>query len=433
MEELRKALVTTTSSGQALLPEDLEPAILEYLQYQSPLFRLMERGKAASKTHEFTVRTAIPNAWFEGELTPNNFQASTYERKSVQLKILRVWGRVSGFAQRMTEEFVNALETEVIGSMESFADLFEFGVMYGNDVDAYQFSGLDTYIAEDTTAQKSVDLGGNVVDVNAVLTLDDMDAMLDAVEKYRGTEQDRKVFIASPQMISKISGLQTKINREVQMIEFEGGFRMATYRGVPLLPSSFVRPAATTTSPTVTATAAAGGSLADDEYFYVISSVTNYGEQIAGVEDSATTATTNNSVTLTWTADANAKLYKIYRGLSTGVWTLLDTIAAKTYDGEGTVSANVATYTDDGSKTPVSAIVPLESGEENIFLANLDVRRGASVLGNISPLGTPQENFLSYIPLATTRSSYDYMIESFMAVKLPYAHLHAVARRVRTA
>ena len=137
--------------------------------------------------------------------------------------------------------------------------------------------------------------------------------MIDVVETYRGTNRDPKVFIASQQMISKLSGLQTKIQRTVQQVEFEAGFRLDTYRGIPMLPSGFVRPATTTTSPTVTATAAAGGSLADDEYFYRIASVTMYGEQIIGAENSATTATTNNTVALTWTADTNAKLYKIGR------------------------------------------------------------------------------------------------------------------------
>lgn len=338
----------------------------------------------------------------------------------------------------MSEQFVNALEVEIQGSIEGLAETLEYAVLWGNDVDEKQYDGIDAAIINDGTASKSVANGGNVLDVNGVITLSDLDNMLDAVEQGRGTTSDMKVFVASPQMISKISGLQTKIQRTVQQVEFEGGFRMDTYRGVPLVPSGFVRPAATTTSPDVTATAAAGGSLADNTYYYRIASVTKYGEQFVGGEDSATTATTNNSVTLTWTADSNAKLYKIYRGTSAGAANLelLDVIAAKTYASDGSVSGNVTSYTDDGSKTPNSAYKPLDdtSGhEEVIFLVNLDGRRGARLVGNLSPLGERLDTFVSYVPLATTRSSFDYMIETFHALVVPHPTLHAIARRARTA
>lgn len=439
MDELNKALTTATSSGAALLPEDLEPAIVEYLGRQMPLFSMLPKRTATSKTHEYTVRTAVPDAWFEGELTPANAAASSYERRSVQLKIARVWGGVSGFQQRMSEQFVNALATEIEGSVEGLAELMEYAVLWGNDTDTKQYDGIEAFIINDSTAQKTIGNGGNVNDVNGVITLSDLDDMLDAVETGRGTTNDNKVIIASPQMISKITGLQTKIQRTVQQIEFEGGFRMATYRGIPMVPSGFVRPAGTTTSPDVTATAAAGGSLADDTYYYRIASVTRYGEQLVGGEDSATTATTNNSVALSWTADSNAVLYKIYRGTTAGAdnLELLDVIAAKSYDSAGTVSGNVTSYTDDGTKTPVSSVKPLDPVssvvEETLFVVNLDPRRGAHLVGNMSPLGERLDTFVSYVPLAVTRSSFDYMIESFHALVVPQPTLHAVARRVRVA
>jgi len=427
MEELTLALNTTTASGQALLPEDLEPAIVEYLARQMPLFNFVDRGQADSKTHEFTRRTAVPAAWVEGETTPSAVQSSTYDRKTVQLKILRTWGSVSGFQQRQSQRFMNALSSEISGSIEGLADLFEYSMLWGDDTDAYQFSGVNTYITEDKPA--------NIFDLNAAITLTDLDNMIDATEVYRGTNRDPKIFIASQNMISRLSGLQTKIQRTVQQIEYEGGFRLDSYRGIPLLPSNFVQPATTTTSPDVTATAAAGGSLADDEYFYRIASVTMYGEQLIGGEDSATTATTNNSVTLSWTADANAKLYKVYRGTVTGAdnLTLLATIAAKSYDSAGTLSTNVASWTDDGSNSLVSQVVPLSTGEECIFLANLNPDRGMQLVGNMSPIGDMIDTFVTYAPLATTKSSFDYMIESFAALKVPYAEVHSVSRRARLA
>lgn len=428
MDILEKALNTATSSGAALIPEDLEPALVEYLGRHMPLWMMLPRGRADSKTHEYSKRTGVPTAWVEGEATPSSVTSGTYVRDTVQLKILRTWGSVTGFQQFASQRFLNALRTEIDGSVEGLADLIEFGLLWGDTTDSYQFKGVDAFVRGDSTARTD-----NVFDLNSVVTLTDLDNMLDAVEGFRGLERDPKMFIASPQMISKITGLQTKIQRTVQEVEFEGGFRMATYRGVPLVPSGFVRPSTTTTSPAVTATAAAGGSLADDEWFYRIASVTMYGEQLIGDEDSATTATTNNSVALTWTADASAKLYKIYRGTATGAdnMSLIATIPAKTYNADGSVNTNVAAFTDDGSYTALSKFVPLSSGEESIFLVNGNRNRGAEIVGGLSPIGDPVDNFITFTELARVKSTFDYMIEAFMALKVPYPTVHSISRRVR--
>lgn len=335
----------------------------------------------------------------------------------------------------MSDRFVDALSAELSGSMEAMAQAIEWAMMYGNDVDAYQFNGIDTYISENATAKKLISQGGSILNVDAALALTDLDAMIDNVSSYRGTAGDPMVFLASPQMISRVSGLQTKMSRESQMVEFEGGFRMRTYRGIPLYPTSMTRPLATTTSPTVTATAAAGGSLADATYYYAISSVTEAGEQLHGVIDDATTATTNNKVNLTWTADANAKLYKIFRGTTTGADNLglLAVIAAKTYNADGSVNTNVAAWSDDGSLTPNTAIQPLATGEETVWLLNLSPERGVKMLGKISQIGEPINQWMTYLPLAPRKSAFEYMIETFMAQQVPYPYLHAIARRAKTA
>lgn len=437
MFELKKALQQTTSSGQYLLPESLEPMLLEYLARIMPLYSMLGVTQAGAKTHEYTKRTAVPSAWFEGEVTGQNAQASTYVRESVQLKILRAWGGVSGFQQATSQRFIDSLEAELIGSMEGFAQTLEWSILFGNaSADAYQFSGIDTFLSSDAVAKTAISSGGNIANVDGVVTLTDLDNMIDAATAARGVDTDPYVFVASKPMISKISGLQTKISRTVQTVEYEGGFRMATYRDIPIYPSSLVRPAGVTTSPTVSASAAAGGSLPDNTYYYGISSVTDAGEQMVGTTASATTATTNNTVALTWTADPNAKLYKIWRGTTSGAadnLSLLTTIAAKTYNADGSVNANVTSFNDTGALTLNTNIKPLTTGEESIFLVNLSRLRGARLVGMVSPLGEQVANFISYVPLATRSSAYEYMIESFSALMLPYPTVHAISRRVKTA
>jgi HK97 family phage major capsid protein len=436
MEQLQKALLQSTGDGVHLAPQDLNPMLMEYLGRLSPLYGMIAKKQAEGRTHEYTARTALPGAWFEGEVTTPAPAASGYTRKSVQLKILRIAGGVSGFQQAVSQKFIDALESEIIGSLEGFANMLEWSTVYGDAAaDPYQFSGLDANIRSDATASKAVSAGGNILDVGGVIDLSALDTMIDVAHATRAADRDPKVFLMSQQMISKVSGLQTRVNREVPMIEFEGGFRFASYRGVPIVPSSYVRPSGVTTSPNIAAAKAAGGALADATYHYRIASVTDLGEQLIGGTANATTETTNNTVNLTWTADANAKQYKIYRGAAATAadMALLDVIAAKTYNGEGAVSGTVAAYADAGAKTPNTAIKPLSTGEEQLMLVNTSDVRGLQFVGMMSPLGEQTSTFVTYIPLATRKSAFEYMIEAFMAAMVPYPTLHVVARRAKLA
>ena len=334
--------------------------------------------------------------------------------------------------QKTTERWLNALQESIETSVEGLANTLEALILYGNrGADTYQPNGVLAEMLGHSVAKTALTSGGNIYDIDTAFTLTHFDNMIDRARGHRMGRSDRYVALMSNEMISRVSGLQTRISREVPMVQFEGGFEMASYRGIGLLPSGIVAPKGTTTSPAATATAAAGGSLADDEYFYYISSVTLEGEQKPGTVDSATTATTNNSVALTWTADANAKLYYIYRGLATGVdnASFLAAVPAKSYDSVGNLSTNVAAWTDDGSLTPNAALKPLDAGE-TIWLLNVDQGdRGMKMLGAVSPLGDPIDDFFTYTPLATTNAAFRFMIEGFVAPKVPYPTVNVVARR----
>ena len=317
------------------------------------------------------------------------------------------------------------------------ANTIEFLALFGNrTADSYQPNGVVTEMIANSTAKLTLAAGGNILDMNAVFSLTYFDNMIDRAQGHRNGKKDRLIALMSREMISKVSALQTRVTRDVQTVAFEGGFEMASYRGVGLLPSDLLVPLATTTSPAVTATKGAGGSLADDEYFYVLSSVTLAGEQIHGTEDSDTTETTNNSVDLTWTADTTARLYYVYRGLTTGAanLSLLAVIAAKTYDGVGNLSSTKEAWSDEGTATAVASMIPMIASTQNIYLLNIDPgERGMKWLGAVSPLGDPIDQFFTYTPLATVNSAFRYMIEGFIAPKIPYPTVLVIGRRAKLA
>jgi hypothetical protein len=430
---LRKAL-TTSGAGAALLPYDLDPMLHEELLDLQPLATLLETVPAGSKTHEYSVRSSHPAAWFEGELTPANALNSVYARKTVQTKIQRIWGSVSGFAQAMDEAFVDALAAELEGSVEGMANVLEYGSIWGTSTDqgftgdAYQYSGIVASLFNNAAASNVIDASGTVV------SLSFLDQALAAVAGHRGVRTDPYVWLMGIRMKQVVDGLQTKVQIPLTQMELEDGkIVMAAYGNVPIFETDYLTPASTTSSPSdLAATAAAGGALADDEYFYRIASVTIRGEQIASNEDSATTATTNNSVDLTWTADANAYLYFIFRGLATGAdnLQLLDIIPAKTYDSAGTVSGTVATYSDEGTKTPIANINPLSAGEQNILIVNRNPRRGAAFVGKVDDMGRAIDQLFSFVELARVKDTFDYMVKGYLALRLIHPNLAGMIRRV---
>jgi len=431
--ELKKALVSS-GDGAALQPYDLDPFLHEELLKLQPLLELMDVIQAEGKTHEYNVRSSHPAAWFEGETAPANQQSGAYVRKTVSLKIQRIWGGVTGFAQTVDEGFIDALALELEGSLEGMANTFEYGALFGtaNDIgftgDAYQFSGIIPRVFAYAPGNV-IDAGGNKI------TLDDMDAALAKVQGFRQVRNDPKLWMMGLRMKQIVDGLQTKVQLPLTQAELaDGKIVMDAYGKAPILESDFVVPASTSTSPAVTGTKAAGGSLADGVYLYQISSVTLFGEQIAGTADGDTTETTNNTVNLTWTADANAKLYMIWRKKDSEDYKLLDIIAAKTYDSAGTVNGSVESYSDTGARdSSLIAVKPLLTGEQQIVLVDVNPNRGAAFVGKIDSRGQRIDKLVTFQELAMTKDSYDYFLKSYLALRLVHPNLVAVIRHAKLA
>lgn len=433
--ELKKALLTSTT-GAALIPYDLDPVLHEELLKLQPLAMIMNVAQANGKTHEYSVRSSHPYAWFEGESTPANPQSSAYSRKSVALKIQRIWGSVTGFQQVVSEEFIDSLSTELEGSLEGMANIMEYGALWGaaDDVgftgDAYQYSGIISRLLA-YAPTNVVDAGGNKI------TLDDLDLAVAKAAGFRGVRSDQKLWLMGLRMRQVVDGLQTKVQIPLtSTILADGKIEMAAYSGIGIYESDFIAPADTSTSPTDLAAVEddGNGALAADQYFYNISSVTVFGEQVAGTEANVTVAGGSDAIDLSWTADSAAVLYFIWRGLTTGNANLqlLDIIPALTYDANGTVNGAVETYKDTGARTPVE-IKPLSTGEQNILLINVDGRRGAEFLGKVDDNGRPVDRLFRYVPLAQVKDTYDYMLKGYMSLKLVHPNLVAMVRHAKLA
>jgi len=440
--QLRKALATT-GSGQYLVPEDLEPAIRDYLWYLSPLTERIQNVRADGHLHKVVRRTAVNTGWFEGESTDPTYSQSTYDQRQVEVKIIRTSGKVTDFQQSASRSFVDAVAAEIDSATMALADLFEFSAMYGmsDDLttyditgDAYQYTGVYGWMLQDAVTNNIRDANSNAA-AGATVTLSMLDQMYaQTVGKYRNFMRDPYMWLMSQDMADKVSGLQTRVTREVQSLEYEGGFVMNLYKNIPILPSQFCAPGSSASPTGLSAATVNGGSLSDDQYFYRVAAITMYGEQIAAAEVNATTSGTHSTVRLSWTADANAKLYAIYKGTTTGDGNLglLDVVAAKSYSASGAVSSNVTSYDDDGTITStVTTIQPLDSGEETVWLINLGVPYGVSRPVLIPSKGTPVDNLVRYEEIPVATDEHAFRLKSYHAVQVPRGESCAVLRRAK--
>lgn len=433
LSELKKAL-TTTGDGAAYLPYDLDSVLHEELLRLQPLAQILGVGQAEGKTHEYNVKTSHPMGWFEGETTPANYQNGAAARRSVQLKIMRQWGEVAGFAQKVDEKFINALAEEITGAVEGMANVMEYGAMFGTagDVgftgDAYQYSGILPRIFS-YAPNNVIDAGGDKI------TLADLDAAIAKVANYRQVRNDPRLWLMSLQMKQVTDGLQTKVQLPLTQAQLaDGNIVMDAYAKAAILETPMLAPNEEgTPSPACTGVIASGGALPDGTYNYRISSVSAFGEKVAGTASAnVVAATTNKQANLTWTADPDAKLYFIWRRLGAGAYALIDIIAAKTYDSAGTVNGNVEAYSDTG-RTAIAKVKPLETGEQQILLMNVNPARGASFIGMVDDMGTQVGTMLSYVELARTKDTYPFMLKSYHALKLIYPNLFSVIRHAKLA
>ncbi len=425
-EELTLAL--DSSTGSALIPQSLEPILVELVKKLSPLTAGMRITQANGKTHEFSQRTALPAAYFEGEKAETPTSNSSYNRDNVQLKIVRAKGGVTGFQQAASKAFTNSYTRELAGAAQSLAYSIEYGILWGNAVaDQYQYSGVDKLLTTNRT------------DVNAVVQLSHLDNMIDAILAAGKPDVSNLVFVVSPKMRSKISTLQTEARIDVEKVTFAGGLQMESYRGVPLLVSSYCRPTSTMGTIVVGNSGTAGSLVGGQTYRWRVAAVTAYGEQWCSAEVTHTVGGPNTSVDITFTAVTGALLYKVYRTLAAGAAdseVYVKSVAARTYDGNGTVTGVITSINDGTADGSVGTDRPLSAsgaGDEVIFLIDQDGENSMEIVSLLNEQGEKVDNLIQMLALARTKDAEEFLLTSYQALAYKGDIFNAYSRRLRSA
>lgn len=442
---IQKALTSAINQGEALVPQHLEEVITNTAVRLVPELAIPVLRYDPQKFHEYNKLTSIPGAGSAmGEASTTPIRRSAYSRESVELKVMKRKGAVTGFLADASMNYIDANAAEMENHVQSFGNDLRTYMLFGNkSADAYSFDGLDKFIA---TNRLNLTLSGG-----AITSLKVIDAMIDANTRRQGNAH-RKVLLMSPEMLSAMSRLWTNVrdNRAAQRgtnaIEIDGGYRLETYRGIPILETTGTRPVVDMGVVAI-ATATTGGTIVADQYFFRVSPVTWDGEQIACTEINVTTTGSTSTITLSFTAVENALFYKIYASDATGTETLVKIVSAFTYDTDGTPTGDVTSIvlttdplTPDANSVPthMQSDLPLDrdgtSNEpmEYIILWDLDEFQGLGKLAYTNRGGSRFRGLITPMELAQTDDNFPFLLKSYAALVPSFEATSYMIRGLRT-
>lgn len=372
LEDLRETL-STTNGATGLVPKIIDRLLLEFQRKYAPLHKAIPRKTWETATYFYNQRNALPKAQSTTE-APSTTQVtptqSNYVQNGYTIQHLQSQLDISTFAAKVAIVNGNLFDLELAGAAKSMAWLEDLYHLYGSSQATLntlrpQWDGFDVQVGS----------ANKINGAATALSLNMLDNMIDSVRSVVSQELGTDWFFhVSPKMSSRLNGLfvqQQRFNEGMttiyarddfgipgasvtdNKIAVDAGLEVATYRGIPIVLSSFVGNLGQMGTISTTANAGTGSTLSTaTTYYYVVEAVTKVGLLYASTEVSASPAGAGNNITLNWTTptptDAFGNTidiigYRIFRSTATGGETLY------AYSSAYNVSdAAVQSFTDTG-------------------------------------------------------------------------------------
>ena len=441
MSEIREAL--TAAGASPFVPKLIDPVLVEYQRRFAPWCRAIPTKKTNSTTYFFNTRTVVVSGGAVPDGGARPVSTSTYTQGSFNMAHVQAVGSVTGYAQAVTQDLVDLRATEVNGAIKGYYWDIETFCGWGNAASTLngaqpQYDGLDTQISQFSAggSQNVIDYAGKSLSLS---TLDELMVMVsgNAAEPVQGASWMYVMSVAAEARIAQLLEAQQRFND----VEIAAGLIVATYKRVPLVPSSFLSTLGYSVGTVTAATATTGGTLAAATYYYKVSAViARQGEILPSAEVSQATSGATSTVTLSFTAPTGqdglgAQLYKVFRGTAAGAETFLgyvDSTVGLQSDGVTPVYANQIVDTGTAlvpqqSSGPVvpgilpvvyygtnASMLPPGAGQENIYLMSRDA-------GNIVRPFVREAQPLDVYPTTSSPDSMPFAImgDTCLAVRTP--------------
>lgn len=424
---LLQEAVTTAGTVTPLIPKAIDTVLLEYQRRYSPMLAAIPTKQWNSTQYFFNRRVNRPDsgAVIDGGARP--IGNSTYEQSVYNIRLYQAVGSVTGFAQTVTRDIVGDLrQLELDGTVQSMLWTVENAFIWGNDpatANGVQpmSSGLD-YLVSNYSAGTGSNAYVNAQDINGSVTLARLDELIDLVETNAAMPIDGSpwMFLMSGRMASAVSQLFVAQQRfEAPKTNLGGGLNVPSYRGVPMVKSSFLSPRTFQMGTVATATATTGGTLATATYYYQVTAVVaRFGEIAASTEVSQATTGSTSTVTLTFSTPTGLPdgaapiLYKVFRSTGTGTETLLGVVDAFDTTGVATttiIDTGTNLLTNSSGNTGPAAYVGTNAGQKSRPVASGNNAYEDIYLLSMDPnfMVRPFTRNMTILPLAPTVTAPD--------------------------
>jgi hypothetical protein len=412
--------LTQTTGAQFLYQPVIDRALFESTRKFTLTREIFARKTWNTPVYEFNKRNNYPQTRAVVEAPPSTGVGSVTPTSSAYSQVffpIKHWQSnmdLAKFSIQTARVNGDLMQLELDAASESAVWFEEALNLYGsagatNNTWRPEWDGVDLLMS----------LGNKIV-VNAAPSIAMLDAMIDAVKKSLGRAVGPQyVFGMAPEMLSSMGRLFTQYERWMGKATIyprddrgvlkgqisdnrnyiDAGIEVATYRGVPLMESSFLTSLGTMTAVTAAGPTGTDGVIPAGTYYYSVEVLTDFGISLAA-ETSVVTVSSTNHVALSWTTPAildvnlNVRqnlLFRIFRtvaGGPAGSETLYAVVAASDLASD----AAITTWTDTGA-----VVNPYASGSTALATtiatsgSNVAIPDGVTV-PRLSPSGHVQQD-----------------------------------------
>lgn len=443
MSEIREAL--TAAGASPFVPKLIDPVLVEYQRRFAPWCRAVPTKRHRSTTYFFNTRTVVVSGGAVPDGGARPVSTSTYQQGQFNMTHVQAVGSVTGYAQAVTEDLIDLRATEINGAIKGYYWDMECFMGWGNSASTLngaqpQFDGFDTQIANFSPGgtQNVIDYAGKSLDLSV---LDELQVMVsgNAAEPVADPSWMFVMSVAAEARIAQLLTAQQRYND----VEIAAGLIVATYKRIPLVPTSFLSTLGYQVGTVTASTATNASATLNGTYKYQVSAViARQGEILPSLEVSQA-VTTGNNVVLSFTPPSGqdglgAQLYKVWRTAANGAsgsetfLGYVDSTVGLAADQVTPVVTNQivdtgAALIPQQSTGPVvpgilptayfgtnSAMLPPGTGQENIYLQSRDA-------GNIVRPFVREAVPLDVYPTTSSPDSMPFAImgDSCLAVRTP--------------
>ncbi len=223
--DIKRALDMT--SGAALIPQQLDPMLVELANRETPLRLLLPRIPWASDTYRWKVRSALGTSRFYVGSDAFADTKGTYAERTSIIRQLENEGAVDKLLQKTAVNYINALQTEIEGATRSLAQYEEQQLIIGSNAgNAKAFNGLSIQC---TTTQDHA---------HAAISFNMLDTALQTIADAGGVARLILVANRDKTKLNQLARAAGTFNMDT--LEVAQGVILQTYTGVPIVGSAYV-------------------------------------------------------------------------------------------------------------------------------------------------------------------------------------------------